>query len=152
MGDALLLFNISRPQRLTELSNMTQMASRTLAGNSRMFYVALSRPQHALVFAHPRGRGIATHGGIDSVITRFATPLRKADLAKIPEANLNTEELPKSYSYTSDYLLHQKCPRQYMVFRKYGFVPSRSQTMLFGSLVHKTLEDLHHFLIDRRAK
>src|SRR5271157_2106948 len=35
MGDALLLFNISRPQRLTELSNMTQMASRTLAGNSR---------------------------------------------------------------------------------------------------------------------
>src|ERR1035441_5847597 len=35
MGDALLLFNISRPQRLTELSNVTQMASRTLAGNSR---------------------------------------------------------------------------------------------------------------------
>src|ERR1035441_1248226 len=38
MGDALLLFNISRPQRLTELSNVTQMASRTLAGNSRYIY------------------------------------------------------------------------------------------------------------------
>src|SRR5664280_1095672 len=37
MGDALLLFNISRPQRLTELSNVTQMASRTLAGNSPCF-------------------------------------------------------------------------------------------------------------------
>ena len=36
MGDALLLFNISRPQRLTELSNVTQMASRTLAGNSQI--------------------------------------------------------------------------------------------------------------------
>src|SRR5271165_6489010 len=35
MSDALLLFNISRPQRLTELSNVTQMASRTLAGNSQ---------------------------------------------------------------------------------------------------------------------
>jgi hypothetical protein len=35
MGVALLLFNISRPQRLTELSNVTQMASRTLAGNSQ---------------------------------------------------------------------------------------------------------------------
>ena len=34
MGDALLLFNISRPQRLIELSNVTQMASRTLAGNT----------------------------------------------------------------------------------------------------------------------
>ena len=31
MGDVLLLFNTSRPQRLIELSNGTQMASRTLA-------------------------------------------------------------------------------------------------------------------------
>src|SRR5664280_217393 len=43
MGDALLLFNISRPQRLTELSNVTQMASRTLAGNSRWTDCARSR-------------------------------------------------------------------------------------------------------------
>jgi len=35
VGDALLLFNISRPQRLIELSNETQMPSRTLAENSR---------------------------------------------------------------------------------------------------------------------
>ena len=41
MGDALLLFNISRPQRLTELSNVTQMASRTLAGNSQFNAVGI---------------------------------------------------------------------------------------------------------------
>jgi hypothetical protein len=34
MGDALLLFNISRPRPLIELSNVAQMASRTLAENS----------------------------------------------------------------------------------------------------------------------
>src|SRR5664279_3488003 len=51
MGDALLLFNISRPQRLTELSNVTQMASRTLAGNSPHYPsynhsgIALGRPK-----------------------------------------------------------------------------------------------------------
>ena len=33
----LLLFNIRRPRRLIELSNVTQMASRTLAENSRCF-------------------------------------------------------------------------------------------------------------------
>jgi len=37
-----------------------------------------------------------------------------------------------------------------MIFRKYGFVPSRSQTMFFGNLVHQTLEDLHHYLIAER--
>jgi hypothetical protein len=31
MGDVILLFNTSRPQRLIELSNGTHMASRTLA-------------------------------------------------------------------------------------------------------------------------
>lgn len=34
MGVVLLLFNISRPRRLFELSNVTHMASRTLAENS----------------------------------------------------------------------------------------------------------------------
>ncbi|HQI50213.1 MAG TPA: PD-(D/E)XK nuclease family protein, partial [bacterium] len=49
-----------------------------------------------------------------------------------------------------DYLMYQRCPRQYMIFRKYGFAPARSETMFFGSLVHSTLEDLHHELIRRR--
>ena len=39
-----------------------------------------------------------------------------------------------------------------MIMRKYGFVASRSQTMLFGSLVHQTIEDLHHLLINERKK
>jgi hypothetical protein len=34
MGVALLLFNLSRPRRLIELSNLTQTASRTLAENT----------------------------------------------------------------------------------------------------------------------
>jgi len=35
MGNALLLFNISRPRWLIELSNMTQTASPTLVEDSR---------------------------------------------------------------------------------------------------------------------
>jgi DNA helicase-2/ATP-dependent DNA helicase PcrA len=73
-------------------------------------------------------------------------------LERIPAASLKDDKLPKSYSYTADYLAYKKCPRQYMIFRKYGFVPSRSQTMFFGSLVHQTLEDLHNHLIARRSQ
>src|ERR1035437_10270865 len=39
MGDLILLSNFSRPLRLIELSNATQMASRTLAENSRLFAI-----------------------------------------------------------------------------------------------------------------
>jgi ATP-dependent DNA helicase UvrD/PcrA len=118
----------------------------------RMFYVSLSRPQNILIFANPRGPGISTHQGLADVIANHAAPLSELDLKTIPNAVLSTDDLPKNYSYTSDYLLYQKCARQYMVFRKYGFVPSRAQTQFFGSLVHKTIEDLHHLLIAQRAK
>lgn len=117
----------------------------------RMFYVSLSRPQNVLIFANPRGRGISAHGGLSSVMQSHAEPLGSADLSTIPNASNSPDHLPKNYSYTGDYLLYQKCARQYMLFRKHGFVPSRSQTQFFGSLVHKTIEDLHHLLIARRT-
>jgi len=49
-------------------------------------------------------------------------------------------------------LAYEKCPRQYMIYRKYRFVPSRSQTMFFGSLVHLTIEDLHQQLISKKQE
>jgi DNA helicase-2/ATP-dependent DNA helicase PcrA len=39
-----------------------------------------------------------------------------------------------------------------MIFRKYGFVASRSQVQFFGSLVHQTIEDLHHLFIAQRER
>jgi DNA helicase-2/ATP-dependent DNA helicase PcrA len=40
-----------------------------------------------------------------------------------------------------------------MLFERYGFAASRTQTMFFGSLVHATLEDLHNRMIAaRKAK
>jgi hypothetical protein len=39
----------------------------------------------------------------------------------IPRAGPKEDALPKSYSFTSDYLMYRKCPRQYMIFRKFGF-------------------------------
>lgn len=117
----------------------------------RMFYVALSRAKNLLVIAHFKGQG-------QKVSKPFDDLLANPNLVRIPDFDINTlpvatediNELPKNYSYTSDYLLYQRCPRQYMIFRKYGFVASRSQTMFFGSVVHKTIEDLHYLLMGRK--
>ncbi len=58
------------------------------------------------------------------------------DVSKLPPPNISEDELSRAYSYTGDYLLYQKCARQYMIFREYGFIASRLQTQLFGTLVH----------------
>jgi DNA helicase-2/ATP-dependent DNA helicase PcrA len=118
----------------------------------RMFYVALSRAQNLLVIAHPRGRGISTYQHFKSMLHDKFPRIPQLDLTKVPEAKPEDDDTPRNYSYTSDYLQFLKCPRQYMIFRKFNFVASRAQTQLFGSLVHQTIEDLHHFLIAQREK
>lgn len=118
----------------------------------RMFYVALSRAENLLVIGNPRGQGISTFPAFKQIFNEGVTRISELDVRTVPKAKLDDQEIPRNYSYTSDYLQYQKCPRQYMIFRKYGFVPSRSQTQFFGTLVHQTLEDLHHFLISQRSK
>lgn len=117
----------------------------------RMFYVALSRAQNLLVLAHPKGQGISLFRPFKTLLEGPITRLAAFDLASLPLAKAPEALAPHNYSYTADYMLYQKCPRQYMIFRQYGFVASRSQTQMFGSLIHRTLEDLHQYLIARRV-
>jgi len=117
----------------------------------RLFYVALSRAKNLLIIPHWSSQGNYVSEPLRSLLdSDHVVRIPEFDLTSLPEAKLEKDDLPKNYSYTADYLLYKKCPRQYMIFRKYGFVPSRSQTMFFGNLVHHTLEDLHHHLIAER--
>jgi DNA helicase-2/ATP-dependent DNA helicase PcrA len=131
--------------------------------NMRMFYVAMSRAKNVLIL--PRYATTRTEGKIPAPHQMQATEEFKEllmsgnfplvedfDIHPLPDAQLEKEDLGKTYSYTGDYFMYERCPRQYMIFNQYEFVPSRSQTMLFGSLVHRTIEDLHNILIQERAK
>lgn len=117
----------------------------------RMFYVALSRAQNLLVIAHFKGQGQTMHGAFRGLLGPACPRIGGLNTSAVPEPKKGSEELPRSYSYTGDFLLYRKCPRQYLLFRRHGFAPSRSQTMFFGSLVHQTIEDLHQQLIDARG-
>jgi DNA helicase-2/ATP-dependent DNA helicase PcrA len=119
--------------------------------NMRMFYVALSRAKRMMVL--PQWKGQHKHASFKDMFTLNDYPiLSSINWNHIEKLSLDEEDLGKSYSYTGDFLYYQQCPRRYMIFKKYGFVPSRSQTMFFGSLVHQTIEDLHHLLITERKK
>lgn len=118
----------------------------------RLFYVALSRAKNLLIIAHPKGAGQQINAPFKALLDGAFPRIPQLDVARLPVARVQVHETPHTYSYTGDFLFYQRCPRQYMIFRKYGFVPSRSQTMMFGSLVHRTLEDLHQLLIARRSQ
>lgn len=117
----------------------------------RLFYVALSRAKNLLIIPHWQSQGNFVSPPLKGLLDAdHVTRIPDLDLNTVPKAKLEKDDLPRNYSFTADYLLYQSCPRQYMVFKKYGFLPSRSQTMFFGSLVHRTLDDLHQHLIAER--
>jgi DNA helicase II / ATP-dependent DNA helicase PcrA len=116
----------------------------------RMFYVALSRAKNLLILGHLKGQGQRINSEFNPLLVPI-TRIPNFDITTVPEVHEEEKSLPKSYSFTSDYSLYVRCARQYMIFRKYGFVASRSQTMFFGSLVHNTLEDLHNHLISQKG-
>lgn len=117
----------------------------------RMFYVALSRAKNLLVVARYKGSGQSMHPAFRQLLDDEIPRIASFDPQTLPTAPLVVEETPRTYSYTADYLHFLRCPRQYMIFRQFDFVPSRSQTMLFGTLVHRTMDDLHQWLIARRT-
>ncbi len=118
----------------------------------RMFYVALSRAKNLLVLAHYRGSGAHVNQPFKDMLDGDFLRIPQLDVSTVPEARLDREDLPKNYSYTGDYLMYRKCSRQYMVFRKYDFVTARSQVLMFGNLVHRTMDDLHQLLIAQRSQ
>lgn len=118
--------------------------------NMRMFYVALSRAKKLLVLPRYTYGRAANEEFTKLFEENNFTEIKDFNLKKFPAHDEEKEDLGKTYSYTGDYLSYLKCPRNYMFFKKYGFVPSRSQTMFFGSLVHQTIEDLHYYLINQK--
>jgi len=118
----------------------------------RIFYVALSRAENLLIIPYFRSQGNWINDEFRHLLHDQFPRISEFDVSKLPVAQLKEDEKIHDYSYTSDFIGFKKCPRQYMIFRKYEFVPSRSQSLTFGSLVHRTIEDLHQFIIAKRGE
>jgi len=144
-GDARIMDKLVRKLRKSENAEPLEMTSNY--DNLRMFYVALSRAKNLMVICQETKKdGSARADNHTSFVQLFEnSKLSKPEdleVESIPEAKPTDDALPKIYSYTADYLPYLNCPRNYMVFHRFGFVPSRSQTMFFGSLVHESIDDL----------
>lgn len=121
----------------------------------RLFYTAFSRAQELLVLtgneqgADYRGRGKLPSDPIEPLYRRLY-PWRDPQV-RLNELNIEPikpTELQMSYAYTTDIALYNSCPRQYLLHRKFGFQSAAGSNMLLGSLIHYTIEDIHHSLME----
>jgi|LSQX01.1.fsa_nt_gb DNA helicase-2/ATP-dependent DNA helicase PcrA len=114
--------------------------------HARLFYVAFSRPQKILVLSsskEPKDIFAPVWEGNDQ------WPHVKKETLKAQRFQTKAPYIPKkSLSLTSHVNIYETCPRQYLFYKEYEFTPSRSGQLLFGTLVHETIEDLHRRVLE----
>ena len=120
----------------------------------RLFYTAFSRAQNMLVLTCqenvPSGRGNPRVPSkhfkslYESLLPWRALTFNpdEIELAEVRKVNIM-----RSYSFTSDVLVYEGCAQQYRLFKDLDFAPVRTNAILFGTLVHQTIEDIHKAIL-----
>lgn len=112
----------------------------------RLFYTAFSRAQNLLVLAAQErtGQGRSPSKYLDEYFYGVPSWRDPAfDLTAIIFDHVKEIVLKREYSFTSHITLFENCGEQYRFFKDLEFAPIRVSPMLFGTLVHHTIEDIH---------
>lgn len=110
----------------------------------RLFYTAFSRAQNLLVLAtqEKQGRGKSPSKYFERLFYELPS-WRDIDLASLTYEAVKQISLKHEYSFTSHITVFENCAEQYRFFKELEFAPIRESPMLFGTLVHQTIEDIH---------
>lgn len=112
----------------------------------RLYYTAYSRAQNLLVLTDQEKSG---HGKTPSKhFERYLEDVKdwhevKNSLNKLFFEQVKDVNIKNEYSFTSHITLFETCAEQYRFFKELEFAPIKASPMLFGTLVHETLEDIH---------
>lgn len=113
----------------------------------RLYYTAFSRAQDLLVLTccedkrTPSNYFKDIYGKLNPVDGN-GFDLQEFDFRPVKDVNLK-----KTYSFTSHITVYETCALQYKFYKELEFQPVRANAMLFGTLVHETIEDIHRAAI-----
>ncbi|MCF2624618.1 ATP-dependent helicase [Fusobacterium perfoetens] len=111
----------------------------------RIYYTAFSRAQNLLALTCVEN----SYKPVPSLpFKRLYEELKDASDSDFEFAKLHFEDVKEInikdiFAFTSHISLYNKCPRLYKLYKKYEFIPEKNKGMIFGTLVHETLEDIN---------
>lgn len=113
----------------------------------RLYYTAFSRTQDLLILTccedkrTPSNYFKDIYGELQSVDSP-GFDIKEFDFKPIKDVNIKN-----TYSFTSHITVYETCALQYKFYKELEFQPVRANAMLFGTLVHETIEDIHRAAI-----
>ena len=109
----------------------------------RLYYTAFSRAQDLLILTcnensrTPSKYFREIYNELPS-INDGCLELSEFTFKEVKDVNIK-----KTFSFTSHITVYETCARQYKFYKELEFMPVRTGAMLFGTLVHQTIEDIH---------
>ncbi len=122
----------------------------------RKYYTAFSRAQDLLVLTTagstktPWGRVKPDPSECFASLAGSLPSVERLDFPSLKLRKVKPANIMRTYAFTSDVASYQACPRRYKFFHELGFPQASGKGMLFGTLVHQCVEDIHRIVKRRR--
>ncbi|MCQ2751747.1 MAG: UvrD-helicase domain-containing protein [Coriobacteriales bacterium] len=122
----------------------------------RKYYTCFSRAKDLLILATKVTKSIdsPSEGALSSNFKAIVS--KQTKLTSLLENNINQDDISivkdkvakTSYSFTGDIKLYEDCPLRYKLFKVFGFKQASDIGLLFGTLVHESIEIIHNIYLD----
>lgn len=109
----------------------------------RLFYTAFSRAQNLLVLTANENKRCPSKYFRDLYEELPTVDSNEFCLDEFNFQTVKDVNLKPMFSFTSHIAVYETCALQYKFYKELQFLPVRAGAMLFGTLVHETIEDIH---------
>ena len=116
----------------------------------RLYYTAFSRAQNLLVLTCNENN--KTPSKYFSDIYKELPSEKALNLDEFTFQQVKNVNLKDTFSFTSQITVYETCALQYKFYKELEFMPVRQGAMLFGTLVHETIEDIHKAAIKNEIR
>lgn len=111
----------------------------------RLYYTAFSRAQDLLILTCNEDK--RTPSMYFREVYGELPDADVLDLAEFDFKDVKDVNLKNTFSFTSHITVYETCSLQYKFYKELEFAPVRANAMLFGMLVHQTIEDIHRAVL-----
>ena len=110
----------------------------------RLYYTAFSRAQDLLILTcnETGGRQACPSKYFIDIYDEVADA-GELDISEFEFKTVKDVNLKDSFSFTSHISVYETCSVQYKFYKELEFMPVRVNAIVFGMLVHQTIEDIH---------
>lgn len=109
----------------------------------RLYYTAFSRAQDLLVLSCNENKRTPSLYFRDIYDELQSVESENFNIGDFDFKEVKAVNLKETFSFTSHITVYETCALQYKFYKELEFMPVRAGAMIFGKLVHETIEDVH---------